>query len=57
MGLMRKDVRLAQELAKKNGIEMSAFESIARLWEKSSTVLPDEADFNRIYEYKTENHD
>jgi 3-hydroxyisobutyrate dehydrogenase len=52
MGLMRKDVRLAQELAEQNGIELPGFSAIAALWGDSASTLPDSDDFNRIYEYE-----
>jgi 3-hydroxyisobutyrate dehydrogenase len=52
MGLMRKDVRLAQELADKNGIQLPGFSAIAAMWGDSATTLPDSDDFNRIYEYE-----
>lgn len=51
MGLMRKDVRLAQELAEQNGIELPGFSAIAAMWADSASTLPDSDDFNRIYEY------
>jgi 3-hydroxyisobutyrate dehydrogenase len=51
MGLMRKDVRLAQELAKQNGIKLPGFSAIADMWGDSANTLPDSDDFNRIYEF------
>lgn len=52
MGLMRKDVRLAQELAEQNGIKLPGFSAIADMWGKSANTLPDSSDFNRIYEFE-----
>jgi len=52
MGLMRKDVRLAQELAQKNDIKLPGFSSIATLWGDSVDTLADSHDFNRIYEFE-----
>ena len=48
MGLMRKDVRLALELAQQNDIELPGFNGIAQLWSDSSESLPDSDDFNLI---------
>lgn len=50
MGLMRKDVRLALELAAQGNVRLQAFEEIARLWDKSVETLPDSEDFNKIVE-------
>jgi len=50
MGLMRKDVRLALELAQQGGVELKAFEGIATLWDESAETLPDSEDFNKIFE-------
>lgn len=55
MGLMRKDVRLASELAKSGKVDLAGFENIARLWEESRNTIDDSEDFNRISQY-TENH-
>ena len=48
MGLMRKDVRLALELAQQNEIQLEGFSSIAELWARSEEILPDTEDFNKI---------
>lgn len=48
MGLMRKDVRLAEALAEAAGLPLPAFAGIARLWAESAADLPDDADFNAI---------
>lgn len=52
MGLMRKDVRLALDLATEHGLALPAFAPIARLWEASRESLPDDADFNEIHRYR-----
>ncbi|MFT6878427.1 MAG: 3-hydroxyisobutyrate dehydrogenase [Granulosicoccus sp.] len=52
MGLMRKDVRLALELADGNGIKLPGFSKIAAMWGDSASTLPDSDDFNRIYEFE-----
>ena len=48
MGLMRKDVSLAMDLAKKSGVDLSGFAAIARIWLEDSKDIPDRADFNEI---------
>ncbi|MEM1315756.1 MAG: NAD(P)-dependent oxidoreductase [Pseudomonadota bacterium] len=48
MGLMRKDVRLAEALGAASGVAMPAFEGIARVWADSAARLADAADFNEI---------
>lgn len=52
MGLMRKDVGLATELADRFGIDLPATETIASIWDESSEMLEDSADFNEIYKYR-----
>jgi 3-hydroxyisobutyrate dehydrogenase len=44
-GLMRKDVRLAIELARQSGAPLAVAAAAARLWEE--IPVPDDADFNR----------
>lgn len=51
MGLMRKDVGLALELAKQTGIDLAGFAGIADLWLSKSGDIPDAADFNEITKY------
>lgn len=51
MGLMRKDVRLAQKLADESGVALNGFDAIARLWLESSKKIPDSADFNEITKF------
>ncbi len=52
MGLMRKDVNLALDLASVNGIQLEASAAIARIWNESRTHIPDDADFNCITQHK-----
>jgi len=51
MGLMRKDVNLAMELAEQNNIDLQGFSTLAQLWQNSSDCIADSEDFNRIYEH------
>lgn len=53
MGLMRKDVGLAQNLARELGLDLPGTDAIATIWEDSRKKLPDSADFNEIYRYET----
>ena len=48
MGLMRKDVRLAEALGEGSGVALPAFEGVAKVWAESAAHLPDGADFNEI---------
>ncbi|MEM6745702.1 MAG: NAD(P)-dependent oxidoreductase, partial [Pseudomonadota bacterium] len=48
MGLMRKDVRLAEALGEASATPLPAFEGVARVWADSAARLPDDADFNEI---------
>jgi 3-hydroxyisobutyrate dehydrogenase len=48
MGLMRKDVRLADGLVRELGLDLPVASQIARVWADSASTLPDGADFNRI---------
>ncbi|MEN2978240.1 NAD(P)-dependent oxidoreductase [Tistrella bauzanensis] len=48
MGLMRKDVGLAQALAGDTGTSMPLLDVAARLWRDSADALGDDEDFNRI---------
>ena len=52
MGLMRKDVGLATELAARLGVDLPATEAIAAIWEQSREMLDDSADFNEIHKYR-----
>jgi 3-hydroxyisobutyrate dehydrogenase len=51
MGLMRKDVGLACDLAQSLGLDLPATRAIAAIWDESRSTLPDSADFNEIYKY------
>ena len=48
MGLMRKDVRLAEALADQLGVDAPALARIAEIWRASSKRFPDDVDFNAI---------
>lgn len=48
MGLMRKDVGLALDLAAQTGVDLAGFAGIADLWLSKSGDIPDTADFNEI---------
>lgn len=48
MGLMRKDVGLAVDLAKASGVDLAGFAAIAEIWRNGSAHIPDSADFNEI---------
>jgi len=51
MGLMRKDVGLALDLAKQTNVNLDGFEGIADIWLNKSTQIADTADFNEIAKY------
>lgn len=51
MGLMRKDVRLASELASRCGAELPIAQTVANLW-AGSTELSDSDDFTRMGAFK-----
>jgi 3-hydroxyisobutyrate dehydrogenase len=48
MGLMRKDVGLARDLAQSSGVDLVGFEVIANIWQNGSEHIADNADFNEI---------
>lgn len=48
MGLMRKDVGLALDLAKSSDVDLSGFAQIADIWLNASSDISDSADFNAI---------
>jgi 3-hydroxyisobutyrate dehydrogenase len=48
MGLMRKDVKLALDLAENTGVDLEGFKAIAGIWLEGSQEIPDLADFNEI---------
>lgn len=51
MGLMRKDVGLALELAKSSKVHLDGFAEIADIWLNQSDAIADNADFNEIVNY------
>lgn len=51
MGLMRKDVGLALDLAKSSGVDLSGFSTIADIWLNASTDIADSDDFNAIVKH------
>jgi len=53
MKLMRKDVRLSQELIGALDMDLPLVGKVAELWAKSSDTIKDEEDFNRIVELGT----
>jgi 3-hydroxyisobutyrate dehydrogenase len=57
MGLMRKDVRLALDLALSQGISLAGFQGVADVWLTGSDTIPDDADFNEIVKAGQEEHD
>jgi 3-hydroxyisobutyrate dehydrogenase len=48
MGLMRKDVRLASELAERAGIDLPIAQAVSRQWGSESEHLADTDDFTRM---------
>ena len=48
MGLMRKDVRLAQAMAAEAGVSLPLTSEAARLWAESAQTLEDTDDFTRM---------
>lgn len=52
MKLMRKDVRLAAQLADELGIDLPIAAETARIWAKSAETIADGEDFNRIVELR-----
>ena len=54
MKLMRKDVRLAQELIGQMGLSLPLSGEVARLWALSAETIGDDEDFNRIVELGAE---
>lgn len=51
MGLMRKDVGLAADLAAEMGLELPLSREVARLWLQDRTTIPDAEDFTRMSGY------
>lgn len=52
MGLMRKDVGLAEQLAEAHSLDLPAMKAIGKIWRDSCSSVPDSADFNEIYKYE-----
>jgi 3-hydroxyisobutyrate dehydrogenase len=53
MKLMRKDVRLSQELIGALALDLPLSAKVAELWARSADTIADEEDFNRIVELGT----
>lgn len=53
MKLMRKDIRLSQELIAALGMELPLAAKVAELWSMSAETIADDEDFNRIVELGT----
>jgi 3-hydroxyisobutyrate dehydrogenase len=51
-GLMRKDVRLAAELAATTGSELPLSSLVAAIWDGTREAIPDSADFTRMADYR-----
>jgi 3-hydroxyisobutyrate dehydrogenase len=51
-GLMRKDVRLALDLAAASGVELPLSAHVAAIWRDAREQLPDGADFTRMADYR-----
>lgn len=52
MGLMRKDVRLAMELAKSKNLVLPILARVGGIWAQSSDTLADDSDVHRMTEYR-----
>jgi 3-hydroxyisobutyrate dehydrogenase len=52
-GLMRKDVRLALEMARNAGVDGPLSAHVGQIWENSRDVIPDTADFTRMADHRT----
>lgn len=53
-GLMRKDVRLALEMAQEAGVESPLSAHVGQIWESSRERIPDSADFTRMADHRQE---
>ena len=51
-GLMRKDVRLAAELAAATGVALPLSAAVARIWEGTREAIADSADFTHMADYR-----
>ena len=52
-GLMRKDVRLALDMAAAAGVDFPLSTQVGQLWETSRASIPDTADFTRMADHRT----
>lgn len=52
-GLMRKDVRLALDLAAETGSELDLSAHVGRIWDTTRDRIPDSVDFTRMADYRT----
>ncbi|MGL4976380.1 MAG: NAD-binding protein, partial [Bosea sp. (in: a-proteobacteria)] len=53
MQLMRKDVRLALQMAEETGMDLPLTQGIGALWAASAETIPDAEDFNRIADFRS----
>ena len=51
-GLMRKDVRLALELAEESGADLPLSTQVGRIWRETADAIPDTADFTRMADFR-----
>jgi 3-hydroxyisobutyrate dehydrogenase len=51
-GLMRKDVRLALDLAAECGLALPLSAEVKRIWQATQPAIPDTADFTRMADYR-----
>jgi 3-hydroxyisobutyrate dehydrogenase len=51
-GLMRKDVRLAAELADSVGLDLPLSAHVLAIWNETRETIPDQADFTRMADYR-----
>ncbi|MBP0446574.1 NAD(P)-dependent oxidoreductase [Roseomonas sp. SSH11] len=56
-GLMRKDVRLALELAEATGSELPLSAHVARIWDETRARITDADDFTRMADHRKDNPD
>ncbi|MEG9883920.1 MAG: NAD(P)-dependent oxidoreductase [Hyphomicrobiales bacterium] len=54
MGLMRKDVHLAMELAKSKNLVLPVLAKAGEIWAQSSDTLADDSDVHRMTEYRSD---
>lgn len=55
-GLMRKDVRLALELAAASGVDLPLSAHVAEIWRDTGERISDAADFTRMADYRTQDN-